>query len=421
MLTNRCYIHRLSKEDRLLQILLWLGILSWVIRATLFMRRRDDASQFTQIDIYAFVHIAITGFLFLLILIASCRKSPYRNLVGTSGSILLIYYIFCATSAIWSPLPVYSFYRAVEVITQLLAVFIALSYSRDFLSAEQTALRVCVLTLILSTIMNYNLGGLLMSLRSSGLSVRWGSNGSSASAALILCYCFGEYGGSMKKRRRSLLVYGLLGFIGLFVNKGSASTIAATCGIATIAIISRSQQRSLSILILASLAFTFFLQSSIIRDIFFYGKSHEQIMDFHGRTQLWELYTAKISQSPIYGEGFVTSERLSDIYTTNTHNSIFSVLLSTGVIGLAIVLLWIIWLIKEIALPVRAQWPGAVGCAAMFVVCFINSMTVTIVAGAWRPASLVFVCLLTLHLLYLAPSVAKKGNIAIELARAMPS
>ena len=405
MLTNRCYLHRLSKEDRLLQALLWLGILGWLVRGTLFMRRRDG-SQFATVDIYAFVHIAITGVLFLLILMSPRLKILLKKLGKSSGGILLMYFFLCAISAVWSPLPEYSLYRAVEVIVQLLAVYIVFSYSHDFQSAERTALYICILTLILGTVGCPRSGGLLG---------RWGSNGSIASAAMIFCYCFGEFGGSGKRRRRSLLGFGFLALVALLLNRGSAGMIAATCGIATTAIISR-RQRGLAILILGSLVFVLFLNTSIVYNLYFSGKDTQQITSFHGRMFLWESYATEFIKSPIYGHGFAVTARLSDHYTTNTHNSLFSVLLGTGVIGMAIVVFGVIRLMKELALPIRTQRPGAIGCAAAFLTCFINCMSITVIGEVWRPESLVFVCLLTLHLHYLVPSLVRKSDTAIGLA-----
>src|SRR6185295_4023750 len=111
----------------LTQVMLWQLCLGLIALSMVFARQRS-LNDFAVVDSHATVEIAIVGATLILVLFSGRAVQIWRINAGTASGFLLIYYVFGAASALWSANPAFSFYRAVEVVCQIAAVHVALSY-----------------------------------------------------------------------------------------------------------------------------------------------------------------------------------------------------------------------------------------------------------------------------------------------------
>lgn len=374
--------------------LLWFLLLAWVARVTVFVRQRS-VLEFFSIDTSAWVQIAIVLFMFLFLL-GSRRLMPmWSNLARTSVRMLFLYYILCTISAIWSPMPQYTLYRGFEFIISLMAVFVALSYSRNFAEAERKVLFVCFVTLVLSMYVTIKFHGLSFSL------FDWHTNSYSAAAAIMFCYCVGEYFTADKKRAKMLKRYGILSLGALIIGTSAASNIAALCGIIFLFFLYRKfGLMTIAIFVLLAM---FLVESdfSFFKAMLFPGKDTHDIVTIRGRILLWDYLIEIIKMSPIYGHGFaVLSTGRDRLIATYSHNSLISVLLGTGAIGAIAFMLYGFRLLREIIQTTREKYPGAIGCASALIAGLVNSLSMPLVGDQYEESSLVFACMTALFVLF---------------------
>jgi len=204
---------------------LWITVLIWVIRVTVFVRQRPG-SQFSEIDILAGVQIMMVFITIVILLVSGRALNVWGRISGTSVR---------------------------------------------FLKAEKTMLIVSTFVILLSIYVNVHFHGFSTSLES------WHTNSYSASAAIIFTYCLGEYFNSDKRRKRVLKWFGLLALCALILGTSTASFFAAMAGMALIAFLKRSVvllivwMATLGVMVIA----IFLLGTDLggIRDFIFHGLS----------------------------------------------------------------------------------------------------------------------------------------------------
>ena len=384
--------------SRLVPLALWITALIWVIRVTVFVRQRPG-SQFSEIDILAGVQIMMVLMTIVILLVSGRALNVWGRISGTSVRFLFIYYFISALSMLWSPLPQFSLYRGVEFATFLMGVLVALSYSANLLKAEKTMLIVSTIVLLVSMYVNVHFHGFSTSLES------WHTNSYSASAAIIFTYCLGEYFNSDKRRKRVLKWFGLLALCALILGTSTASFFAAMAGMALIAFLKRSVvlliawTAALGVMVIA----IFLLGTDLggIRDFIFHGLSDEQIAGFHGRLPMWQQFMVLVQESPLIGHGFaVLSTGRGGVFSSSPHNSIFSILLGTGLTGLLVLIIYVLKLLREFMRSTRERRPGAIGCAAAISTGLVNSLAMPLIFDEWEESSLVLVSVITFMTLY---------------------
>ena len=127
----------------------------------------------------------------------------------------------------------------------------------------------------------------------------------------------------------------------------------------------------------------------------------------NGRKYIWSGYLKEFEKRPFLGHGFAVSARTSTHFkSTNTHNSGLSVVLGTGVAGLAIVALALRRLLHEGIRALRNNQTGANGAIAALIAGLLNSMSVAFLGEAWMMSSFSFFCVLALFILFIANSAA---------------
>ena len=383
-----------TSDRQLMPVLLWLTVLALIARMTIFVRQRTS-TEFTAIDPSAAVEIALVGLTVALLLLNPRLGPVLRRVSRMSAGMLLLYYALCMVASSWSVLPSFSLFRSVEAASQYMAVFVALSYCSSFENAERRVLAVSTVALLCGIGLNLKLNGFAFSFEALH------TNSYSTSAAVLCCYCLGEVLTAGKKRARLLKIYGTIALAAVIMGTSSASIIAALCGVAVAMMWTRRRGVLISALLIGALVLSFVIEGDMIQGVIFPGKTEAQIETLHGRTPLWEDFGEEIKANPVFGGGLGVAARLSTVrYTTNAHNALFAVLLSTGVMGLIVVLAGVAKLGTETLSSVRLHRPGAVGCAAALVAGLVNSMGLPIVGEAWMAPTLVFAGVLGLHLLY---------------------
>jgi len=388
----RTFVHQ-SKHNAV-PILLWLFAMGIVVRLTLFVRQRAS-TEFTQVDTNAAVEIVLAVLTAAVLVFSPRSKSVWKVVWRTSGGLLAAYYVLCAATALWSPLPEFSLFRAVETLSQYAAIVVALSYCASMEAAEKRVLAMGLLVTAMGVISTLKMAGFALSLDALH------TNSYTASAAVLCCYCAAEMGAADKKRKRMLKLAGLAALGAVIAGTSSASIIATVCGGLVAFTMSRKHGILLSGMAVGALVLIFMLEGEVIEGMLFPGKSEHQIRTLHGRTQLWEAYAEEIKMNPMLGKGFSVGPRLSTFrYTTNAHNSIFSVLLNAGAAGMVLAGACVFKLVRELRFCTRTRRRGAAGCAAAMTAALVNSMGLPIVGEAWMAPSLVVAGVLGLHLLF---------------------
>jgi len=386
-------------QSHLIPFLLWMSLLAWLARISIFVRKRD-IMEFAAVDILAGIQISLVLLIFAIAFLSARAIQMWSKTAGTSVRMLFIYYFICALSLLWSARPDYTIYRAFEFITLFMGVLIALSYSPNFLKAERMVLIISSLVIVMTLIASIKLRGFSDSLQ------MWHRTSYSAAAAMLLCYCLGEYLQSDRYRKKILKWFGLFALCALVLATSAGSNVAVMFGIFLIAYLRRNVGFFILGVIILAIAVPLMLfmpvDYSLATSIVFPGKSEEQILTLSGRLPMWQSLVALVYQSPIIGHGFaVISTPAHAVVSINPHNSLFSVLLGTGALGLLIVLVYSFRLLREFRqTAIQYRLPGAIGCAAAITTGLINSLTTPFVFGKWEEATFVFALVTTFFLLF---------------------
>ena len=403
--------------------------LALVARLTIFVRQRS-ATEFDHIDSLAIIQIGLIAIACIFLLSFPRQQEMWKRLSGTSGMMLVTYYMISGLSALWSQLPLYTAYRTIEYLSQILLVFVMLLYCSNFAEAERRALFVATLTALFGAGMVVKFYGFTLTWS------HWHTNHYTTSAAIIFCYCFGEWISQNKRNRYLLWTYGCVALGLLLLGTSIASSFATGVGI-TIAMTLSKRGRSflLPFLIIVVFVFGFMISMDATptsstwielgqRLKILSPHDHTQpALALNGRMMLWTIYMQEIKDSPILGHGFAVSSRLASIYSPNTHNGFLAALLGTGAVGFTI----IGWAAYRCACEIescrRLDAPGTIGCAAALGAGVVNNMSISIVGENWRAPSLVFAMFLGLHLFFVlrrkAASNARPGSLAAPLGASM--
>jgi O-antigen ligase len=370
-------------------VLLWFLALAWVARVTIFVRPRSGA-EFAEVDLSATFQILVTLLVLGLVLINSRTAKMWRSSARTSLRWLLLYYGACLLSAIWSPLPEYSAYRAVEYLSMLLGVSLAIFYAPTFEKAERAVIAVAALVVIMSLIQHVIVHGFSLSI------ARWHTNSYSASAAMLFVYCLGEFLHAVGRRRRLLGIAALGALFITALGTSTASNIGAIFGVVFIAVFSRSRK----LLIAGLVGAVFFIplsmaigtESDSFSRTLLGGKSAEDVLELDNRRSLWERYWELYLASPLIGHGFaVTSTKRGGLLESAPHNSLLAVLLSTGIVGLVFVLAYGLRLAIELLGPARRGMLGSRGVLGAIPAGLVNSLGMPLIFDQYEESSLVFI------------------------------
>lgn len=395
-----CIRNDSHNSNNVVRGLLLFCILAIIVRQTVLVHGRSLA-EFTAVDIYASLDIAIVCLAVFVLVFSGSVGRTWSLLRRTPALWLCGYYAFCATSSLWSALPIYSLYRALEYLVLFFAAFTAIAQYPDFAAAERAFLRVGMMTIVLEMCLNLRYLGFSLSLQA------WHTNTYGASAAMLFCYCLGEYLAMTKaerseaqKRSRRLRRFGIFSLCILALSTSSASNVATTLGCLLIFLLLRRFWLVLSGLCFGLLLFLSGRGGGIFRVLLFPGKSEQAIEGASGRLYLWEFCWHKFLQSPAVGYGFGAFRVISKGLATHAHNAVFSVLIGTGMVGVILFALFALRLWWITIVEVWRRGVGTVGFAGALAAAFVNSLGIPLMADRWIPTSIVFVWLLGLFLVH---------------------
>ena len=414
---QKIYIkNKISKICFNTKILIFLSFFL-IFRITILIRRRS-AEDFSVIDSFAIFEIIIVTITIFFLFLNPYLKQVINHISKSSAVILFIYCIMSIISALWSPLSSYTLFRAIQVTSQLLVIFIVVYEFNSFESAENFVLRAALLLMVINLLGQIKLVNYSLSL--SALHTNTYSN----SAAMIFCYCFHEYFASSGKYRKRFRNYGLFSLFGIIIGTSATSNIATLISIFSARLIFY-KKISVGILNLAIavIIIAIFLSQSLlnrnISDIILAGKDPHSVRTMSGRMHIWTTYIEVAKERPILGHGFAITTRMGAFRVNTAHNVILAIALDLGIVGLCL----FVWggqrLVRESTQPGSQPMRGRLGALGVFIAAFIACQSTPFIATHWHAPNAVFALFLALHTLYLrSPAlVASSSSTPVGLRR----
>jgi O-antigen ligase len=365
-----------------------------VARLTLLLRRRS-ADQFQVVDGAAAFQIAVTG---AAIVAAVCISKVDRLkavLFGTPVAGLICFYAICILSALWSPAPLFTGYRAVEYLAQVAVIVAALLFSGSLAQAERRLFTIGSIVVALDLVSSVRAWGAPFSLES------FHSASYGISAGIPACYALGEACNRAGRSRRRLLMiaFGFMALVGLSTSSGSI--IALCIAVAVIGLLSRNLVLVAAVLLAGILLFM--VPSELRSSLLFPNKDASMIETMSGRTGMWQTFLPLIAERPIFGGGMSVAARLyGSAYNINSHNSLIAALLSTGFSGVLVLLAGLFVLGWQSIRALLAARPGSLGCIGGLIFALVNSNTFAFFGEDWCVPSVMFVCMMGVEVLFVS-------------------
>lgn len=371
-----------------------MPVILMVARLTLLLRRRS-ADQFQVIDSVAAFQIAVTGAAIVAAVCISRLERLKAVFFGTPVTGLIAFYAICLLSALWSPVPLFTGYRALEYLVQVAVIMAALLFSVSLAQAERRLFTIGAIVVALD---------LASSVRPWGASFSPESFHSASygiSAGIPACYALGEActRGGGPRRRLLLIAFGFMGAVGLSTSSGSI--IALCIAVAVIGLLSRNLVLGATVLLAISLLFM--APSELRNSVLFPNKDATMIETMSGRTGMWQTFLPLIAERPILGGGMSVAARLyGSAYNINSHNSLIAALLSTGLIGALVLLAGLAALGWQSIRAFLAARPGSLGCIGALTFALLNSNTFAFFGEDWCVPSVMFICMMGLEVIFVS-------------------
>lgn len=351
-------------------------IIAFLFRVYLFSRGKTDP---TALDIYNMIQIGIAFILGLVIVIRKDFIPVVKILARSPLGWLMTIYLFGILSGLWSAIPLFSTYFAIEGLIYIIAFAMILYQQPNNESMERIAIYSSY------TFILFMLGGYI---KASGFSLNladWHTNNYSSIAAMLFAYCFGEYNNQYREKTRAerkLLKRGIwFSLILVIIGTSSASNIALVTAIVVVTLISGKRSfKILSILLFVSVLVLNQLYGDLVFKILFPGKTAAGVEMLGGRVNIWEYYIELIRQKPVAGWGFAALARISKVYTTHTHNSFIEIAGGVGLIGMIFYAIYLIRMLYKLIRNVRA--PYSVGVIGALAAAFVNSNAISFIGSA---------------------------------------
>lgn len=369
-------IDSIKEELRLLRSLGWwyLAILFIpILRKTVFNRARN-MKDFAVVDTSALLAIVFT----VITLYVVWTKWEVIKIYYSENKSFIYYYGFCIISILWAGLssaPLIG-YKAVEVLASFLFIIILMDKIQNvresfrFILSFFSLLNIIYLIFIHGHDNAFPLLGITQLL-------------------LVL--------GAIKYNvfsKNEMMHHLLISIATIIIGTSSASWISLIIGIVFLLGAKKSGIK-VGIMIITAILFyaVWNMFEDTISHIIFGNKSLDAIRTGTGRQQLWEAYLKGWKESPWLGYGFIVGEKGAIasryiLFATNTaHNMMISVLVNTGIIGMAF---WLMFLWKQC----RICWvnslrenPYALICLPTLIAMFVNANSFPVIGSEWSPVS----------------------------------
>ncbi len=357
--------------------------------------RGRDPSEYAEVDGSALLQIAYVG----VCLVYGCyrwtrssQRGAFYLLRATPALPLVIYTVLCTLSSLWSSNPSVTFYRSMECLAYIILMALVCD-NLNLRCSRQDFVEWIVLWSM------WFLGwDLIRVVRLMGPGVfespyafRAGNFGLSAVFFLTL----------FLSRRRLFVLINLV-----FMTLSGANTAYFGILLGLIPGLlagGRRYQKALFFVVGLAVLAWLWIGPEVVQYTLFYGKSGVGLSQTSGRDQVWQYALDYGRNQLLHGYGFVAGEtdalRAAGAAAITSHNVFLSALLSIGVAGPVLFLVFFAWLAYVALRPdVCREWrPALLGTVLMVFTTSIASPGLGArVYGAWIPSVLVCLAISTL-------------------------
>ncbi len=384
--------------DKALQRILLFLMVVLLVRATVFERSRD-LGKYAEVDSLALAQASIVALCGLIVVVtprlSECRQRVLRGPLR----FLLYYYGFAALSAAWSSRPFFSLYRAGEYGVHVFLAAGIFSVAENRKAATRLLLGGWAAMAVLHLVERFKLGGYSPS------NVSLHTNTYAIVGVFGFIFCFDMLTESRRDpgvlpdvSTRASLGGAFVSAVLALIGTSATAIVAAFAGFSVLAL-NRFKILVLFMVIGSILAMLSvgFLEDSVtgrqdgvatFSGLLLGGKSTDQLVTATGRTRIWERLWDGFKESPVVGYGFGVAEREGQRFGTvalaNSHNAVISVAVNTGTVGLCLFGLAILAIGWAAYSAVHRREPHALGCFAVLVTGFVNSMAWPLVGSEWK-------------------------------------
>lgn len=326
--------------------------------------------------------IQVLSTLAILFFINKYRNGIVSRAYGISNvsySSLLWLYTYATVTAVFSVMPQFAFFLAVQNVILLFAVIWFFKLFKDFKTMEQAFLLFGTLNMLGESIM-------VRILSTPTLFIHY-LPGASLSA-MIVSYTAGELIAKRiyDKERNSLLKTVLyLNIINLLLSSSAGANASAVFGIGVGMMF--SGHAIIAILVLGG-ALVLSLNPDLFTQFMLFimpGKSEESLESATGREAIWEVILDLAKEKPWFGWGFGCAERVASdtgrigFSVPDAHNNYIGFYGSLGYIGSAIA--YFHFVVTWLYMFIRRQKVGFIGLLAAFNCALLNGYTYAFLAS----------------------------------------
>lgn len=389
----------------------WISNISWglllflLFRITVLLRQREGDS-FREVDIYAAFEIAIIVCSIPLVVLSPSIRGRMRSLWYGSLFWYAALYGLGIISVLWSLLPSYSGFRALQQLSQLLLMLSVLFWEVNAVKAERKILWACACCIVFIWIQVVKNIGFTFAYSA------WHTNTYSISGAMLAGYCAGELMSVRQHHRRHLWGFFGLGIFAVAIGTSSSSNFALAIGLSFAAVITKYWKLLVGCFLIVILTNILALSGEKMLKIASGGKEMESIATMSGRNRLWSEFITRYAERPMLGEGFATTARLSTSYATNTHCSPLSIICGTGLFGGIAFLIFLFKLALLSLKSISSHRPFAIGCTVALLIGLINSLSCAFIGESYSSVTLAFnafICFQHIYVLNYRPSNIQDG------------
>ena len=385
-----------------------LIIFGQVMRVSLLIRKRSVAS-FASIDPTNAITILLVG-LGALLLLTPRGMTVTRKLFVSQLRFFMLYFVFCGISVVWSDDKAFTIFRTVQLTVNTILVCWMMAEFRSLKKAFQALIYFTALWLMF---------GIVGKMRVAGVMLFVNDNASGCVAAMGLVLTLGAWKEKILEVRK-LWLPGVIFLGGVVSCLSSASNISVIFGSVLVLFGIRNRSGLLLQGIVALLVIFIgwsVIQSGAVNKWLMPGKTREQIVTMHGRTDMWKRYYKGIKERPVIGYGFPVGEKkprkLEDgtvFGTYSAHNSVIGVAINTGAVGLIIVLMGSFQIVLATGRGMAAGRIGSITVLAVLATAFLNSMSYPVVGSHWFWPTTVVQGIVGIGVCYVWPSRRRNIN-----------
>lgn len=321
-------------------------------------------------------------------------KFAYKDTNAPVKTIYLLY-LFATLSAVWSIMPLFSAYLALQNIVLLCALVWLFTRFGSFVEIEKAFLYFSLLVIVFDAVCRRVFA------EPGALFTHHLTNGSSA--AMMISYCVAELLGMKNQdEARKQLLKGvlILSLVVIVLSTSSGANASAVFGVGVGILL--AGKIFWSSLLFAG-AFYLYIHQDLIDQLIFFimpGKTKTTIETATGRNKLWDIIFELTAKKPWFGWGYACAERAATrtgrIVSPDAHNNYIGFYGGLGYVGSAIAYV-------SFAATLFYSWtrrlkPGYKGIIAGFSCALLNGYSFGFLAG--KACNITVICFALIALTY---------------------